>query len=65
VAKKIILLPTAVSRNGEARDLFEIAQVFKLKFCLYLLWLGLGSSPLHEAAGTLCDILENRNANEY
>jgi len=30
------LLPTAVSRNGVARDLFEIGKVINLKFCLYL-----------------------------
>ena len=29
-------LVTAVSRNGEARDLFEIGKVFNLKFLLYL-----------------------------
>ncbi len=28
--------PTAVSRNGVARDLFEIGKVINLKFCLYL-----------------------------
>jgi len=44
------LLPTAVSRNGEARDLFEIGKGFNLKFWLYLSRLGLGSSPLLEAA---------------
>jgi hypothetical protein len=27
---------TAVSRNGEARDLSEIGKVINLKFCLYL-----------------------------
>ena len=30
------LLVTAVSRNGVARDLFEIGKVINLKFCLYL-----------------------------
>ncbi len=41
---------TAVSRNGEARDLFEMEKVFNLKFWLYLSRLGLGLSPLLEAA---------------
>jgi hypothetical protein len=44
------LLVTAVSRNGEARDLSEMEKVINLKFCLYLLRLGLGLSPLLEAA---------------
>lgn len=30
------LLPKAVSRNGEAWDLFEIGKVINLKFWLYL-----------------------------
>ena len=36
IQQKLNLLPTAVSRNGEARDLSEIGKVFNLKFCLYL-----------------------------
>jgi hypothetical protein len=33
---EIIHRLTAVSRNGEARELFEIEKVINLKFCLYL-----------------------------
>jgi hypothetical protein len=38
----------AVSRNGEARELFEIVKVFNYKFCLHQKNLDLGSSPLLE-----------------
>ena len=53
---------TAVSRNGEARDLFEIGKVFNLKICLYLCRLGLGSSPLLEAATRCVQAYERQYA---
>ena len=34
--------------------IFEMAQLFNLKFCLYLCWFGVDSSPLFQSRRTLC-----------
>ena len=39
----------------------EMAQLFNLKFFLYLCWLGVGSSPQFSSRETLADIFEKQN----
>ena len=35
--------------------IFEMAQLFNLKFCVYLCWLGVGFSPQFSSRETLCN----------